>query len=321
MHFFRCFLLLSLFFTGCKKDNETQLNYNTVESGSGYDLRCIYMHNINELFVGGGDDTHGILLLSTDQGASFNNFNQPFTSRINNIVFSHPSKVFVTGNNFLLMRSDDRGVTWNKIENTTPVPYQYQTNLYDIKFINDTIGFFCGGEEFNHGVIGKTTDGGSTWKYTFLDHEMRTIDFKDSQHGYCGGYGAMLYTNDGGEHWQITESNNEFITALHLTSSNGIASGYNGGILRNQNSFDWMNCLRSNSVFNHRSHFNSVCTIDGTNYFVFGNDGKSAISNDAGANWKQTTAFDKTTIFDAITLSTNTGIAVGANGKIFNFSK
>lgn len=150
---------------------------------------------------------------------------------------------------------------------------------------------------------------------------MRSIDFKDSQHGYCGGYGAMLFTNDGGENWQITDSNNEFITALHLTPANGVASGYNGGLLRNQNTFDWINTLKSNSVFSNRSHFNTVCTNDDANYFVFGNDGKSAISNDGGGNWKQTTAFDKTTIFDAIALSPNTGIAVGEDGKIFNFNK
>ena len=150
---------------------------------------------------------------------------------------------------------------------------------------------------------------------------MRSIEFKDILHGYCGGYGVMLYTDDAGEHWQVTESNNEFITSINLTSVNGIACGYEGGILKNQNTLNWEKTINSNHAFGSRLHFNSVCTNDNYNYFIFGNNGKCAISNDAGNNWQNATAFDDNTIFDAITLSPISGIAVGQNGKIFRFSK
>ena len=131
----------------------------------------------------------------------------------------------------------------------------------------------------------------------------------------------MYYTDDGGEHWQLTESNNEFITSLNLTSSNGVACGYEGGILRNQNTLNWEKTTKSNQSFSSRWHFNTVCTNDNNNYLVFGNNGKCAISNDAGNTWEQATAFDDNTIFDAITLSPTSGIAVGESGKFFRFNK
>ncbi len=61
--------------------------------------------------------------------------------------------------------------------------------------------------------------------------------------------------------------------------------------------------------------------VDNKNYFVFGNDGKCAISNDAGNNWQLANAFNDHTIFDAITLSPTSGIAVGESGKVFRFNK
>ena len=159
MRNFKYVLLIVTSFISCKKEKETSVNFSEISSGTNYNLRCIYKHNQNEIFVGGGDDAHGILLLSTDQGSSFKTFNQSFTSRVNGIGFQTQQKVYVVCNNFLLMKSEDRGATWNKIEVTTPVPYQYQTNLYDVKFVNDSVGFICGGEEYSHGIIGRTNDG------------------------------------------------------------------------------------------------------------------------------------------------------------------
>lgn len=323
MYYFKYALMLALFLSACKKEKESSLNFSEINSGTSYNLRCIFQHpyNGNEIFIGGGDNTHGLLLLSTNKGASFNIFSQPFPSRINAFLLKNSYFGFVVGNNFLLMKSIDRGETWKRIENTSPVPYQYQTHLYDIKFVNDSIGFFCGGQEYAHGIIGKTTDGGQTWKYKFVDHEMRSISFKDPLHGYCGGYGVMYFTEDGGENWQLTESNNEFITSINFNSSNGVACGYEGGILRNQNSLNWEKSTKSNYSFGLRNHYNTVCSTDNNNYFVFGNNGKCAMSNDSGNNWQQATAFNDNTIFSSLALTPTSGIVVGESGKIFLFNK
>ncbi len=320
MTYFKLCFILALFFVGCKKENKTTLDYSEISSGTNFNLRCIYKFNNDTLFAGGGDDSHGIILISSNQGASWQVYSQSFFSRVNAVYFRNAMEGFAACNNFLLMKTNDGGVHWDSIVQYW-VPYQYQTNLYDVKFINDSTGFFCGGEEYGHGIIGRTTDGGQTWEYTFVDHEMRSVDFKNNLQGYCGGYGAMLYTEDGGKKWQLTESNNEFITSIRLTASNGVACGYDGGLLRNVNSLNWEKTSSSNHSLGSRLHFNSVSTFDNTNYFVFGNNGKCALSTDAGSEWHYATAFDEQNIFDAVMLTSFSGIAVGEHGKIFHFNK
>ena len=312
--------LLGLFFISCKKETESSIDFTEINSGTNYNLRCITRFNTDTLFASGGDDTHGIILISKDNGTSWNIFSTSFISRVNSVFFRNAMNGFAVCNNFLLMKTMDGGASWDSVE-LYHVPYQYMTNLFDVKFINDSTGYFCGGEEYSHGIIGKTSDKGQSWHFTFIDHEMRSIHFKDNVNGYCGGYGAMLYTDDGGENWQLTESNSEFITSINYTSANGIACGYQGGLLRNQNTLDWVKVSASNSVFSSRCHFNTVCRYDNTNYFVLGNDGKCAISNDGGGNWQPATSFDKNTIYDALMLSSTEGIAVGEQGKIYHFSK
>lgn len=309
-----------LFFFACKKEKEVSLDYSEINSGTGYDLRCIYKLNDDTLYGTGGDKTHGIVLRSKDSGEHWEIISQAFTTRVNAIWFRNSLQAFAACDSFILMRSDDAGFTWHKVE-PPPVAYQYQNHLKDVKFLNESIGFLCGGEEYAHGIIAKTVDGGEHWKYTYFDHEMRSIDFRDNLNGYCGGYGAILYTDDGGENWQITESKSEFITSISLSSSNGVACGFEGGILRNQNSFNWDKISNSNHAIGSRLHFNTVCTIDNTHYFILGNNGKCAISDDAGSSWQQANAFDDNTIYDATMLSPLVGIAVGKSGKIFRFHK
>ena len=316
-----CYILcIGLLFVSCKKENQTSLDYAEIKSGTNHSLRCIYKFNNDTLFAGGGNDTRGIILISKNAGTHWELYSQSLISRVNSVFFRNAMQGFAACNNFLLMQTNDGGLHWDSIQQYH-VPYQYQTNLYAIKFVNDSVGYFCGGEEYSHGIIGKTVNRGQSWYFTFVDHELRTIDFKDNQHGYCGGYGAMYYTNDGGENWQLTASNNEFITSINLTSVNGVACGYEGGILKNNNTIDWEKILNSNSAFSTRSHFNTVCTNDNNNYFIFGNEGKCALSNDAGNTWKQATTFDNKTIYDAVMLAPTSGIAVGEEGKIFRFTK
>lgn len=70
----------------------------------------------------------------------------------------------------------------------------------DVFFINDTVGWAAGGPA---GTIRRTEDGGATWTLQYTAGQyLRSIEFIDALHGYCGSLsGSLFRTVDGGATW------------------------------------------------------------------------------------------------------------------------
>jgi len=76
--------------------------------------------------------------------------------------------------------------------------------LKSVYFINDSIGFTCGGKRDDEGYIFKTTDGGVSWVKTtpFKPSCMYAIHFINDTIGFAGGdFLYLLTTTDGGDNW------------------------------------------------------------------------------------------------------------------------
>jgi len=74
-----------------------------------------------------------------------------------------------------------------------------------IHFLDDQLGFACGGKRFEEGYIWKTEDGGVSWRMveSSTDFGLYSIQFTDAQTGYAGGEFLRVFkTIDGGETWQ-----------------------------------------------------------------------------------------------------------------------
>lgn len=81
-----------------------------------------------------------------------------------------------------------------------------------LKFVNDTLGYSCGGRRINVGdlandIVWKTTDRGKTWT-KLMDQlndpgfGMNQVAFRNEQQGIAiGSYGKIFETTDGGESW------------------------------------------------------------------------------------------------------------------------
>lgn len=69
----------------------------------------------------------------------------------------------------------------------------------DLFFLNADTGWACGAG----GKVVRTYDGGDTWQVV-LDQEayLRSIEFSDAHHGFCGSLDSVFYhTTDGGDTW------------------------------------------------------------------------------------------------------------------------
>ncbi len=90
---------------------------------------------------------------------------------------------------------DTLGAGWQKIQLDTSLIFQ------DIFFVNNQTGFVCG-----NNYIGKSTDGGLTWKNVLpssFNGSFVNLFFTDANNGWAFGPSSFfLRTADGGNNWQ-----------------------------------------------------------------------------------------------------------------------
>jgi photosystem II stability/assembly factor-like uncharacterized protein len=119
------------------------------------------------------------------------------------------------GSPAFMMTSNDMGATW-KSEDMG----KYTASIFDIKFLNDKVGFICGatdGESENsHAQILKTIDGGKTWKTVYTSKRFFELTWKCSFPNNKIGYVTIqnynqdstidqryvAKTTDGGNTWK-----------------------------------------------------------------------------------------------------------------------
>ena len=133
-----------------------------------------------------------------------------------------------------IRKTTDGAQSWQTVFNTPEIW------LWEIKFINNNIGWVCGGHNYTiqnqQGFIYKTTDGGLTWQEQVSNYSepLYEIDFIDENIGWCvGAWGTMLKTTDGGENWNEvnTPFTDSFTEAILLDENTGWIIG-NGGVGR-----------------------------------------------------------------------------------------
>jgi photosystem II stability/assembly factor-like uncharacterized protein len=79
-------------------------------------------------------------------------------------------------------------------------------NVQKVTFLNDNIGYACGGNKSQNGVIYKTTDAGNSWQMVYSNTNLCVYDvaFVNDTLGYaCGENLLILKTIDAGAHWVV----------------------------------------------------------------------------------------------------------------------
>lgn len=119
---------------------------------------------------------------------------------------------FSVGAHGKVTKTNDGGLTWTTPDSICPFP------LYDIVFVNDSIGYITGGyndyEYFgsNNGIVFKTIDRGNTWQImdSTFSNGLTKMHFPSPSVGYAVGMGGVVL--------KLTEANSPYTKITQLTN-------------------------------------------------------------------------------------------------------
>lgn len=224
---------------------------------------------------------------------------------------------------------------WKSVKSGTT---QY---MYDVQFINDTIGIAVG---WNSTIL-KTINGGETWSPQAVGAGQRLygVTFKDSLNGYAVGRsetsitGRYLYTIDGGANWiqkrifpapntelpwqSISFSSNYLRLGLDLfpyLQKNGIIVGQGGQIAVSQDGGQTWN--KRVSPTGDAYTINDVTFYDEKKAIAVGWGGAGGViikTTDGGNSWRTIKLNIGTGLYSVSFADKLRGITVGQNGEIY----
>ena len=188
--------------------------------------------------------------------------------------------------------------------------YEAQTDLQAVYFINENTGWAAG-----WGEMLKTTDGGSTWEEqeTGINSRFEDVFFLNENKGWAlAYYDKLLTTTDGGFNWTIDTLTTTIMNKIHFYNENeGILTG-NGKMMRTSDGgATW-------TVHNITpgTWFDGISIVGDSTICLAGLWSTMTKSTDRGNSWTQMGLDEFNDLYSVNMVSTNVGVAVGAEGTI-----
>ncbi|MBI5727505.1 MAG: protein kinase [Ignavibacteriales bacterium] len=248
-------------------------NWGSLSTNIGGTLNGIHFSdNLAGIAVGEA----GMVILTSDGGATWQRLNSPDIPTINDIFCISIKSAITIGEKGAIYRTDDGGLTWRLIQSGV------SETLFRISAAPNGNLFILGSK----GVVLRSSDSGLTWKKmrTAVDKILYGISFADNNNGYIVGWsGTLLKTSDGGENWEIqTAFTDKYLKDIFFVDSEtGFACGAGGEIHLTQDAGkSWKKA--ENKVY---SGLVSLLFIDKNRGFCISNKGEILETDDAGTSW------------------------------------
>jgi photosystem II stability/assembly factor-like uncharacterized protein len=195
--------------------------------------------------------------------------------------------------------------------------------LYDITFVNKSLGFICG----DKGVIFKTTNAGNTWeqKSSSTNEYLHSIIFHDSTSGSnskvgyaIGGKGTICKSTDQGESWFVE---NKLITKdlYKISMFNdyfGWIIGARGTVYKTSNQGNtW------DSIYKASKELSDMCFVSNYGWAVGGDtSGIILHTSNGGVKWEIQDTMSYKWLLSVFFLDKENGWITGFNGTIIHTS-
>jgi len=190
-------------------------------------------------------------------------------------------------------------------------------DIHQVLYINDSIGFACGGLKYLHGFILKTTNAGATWDTSFnVGPKVFYTLVQSGTKLYATGFDGYFFTSaDTGKSWQeINSPKYKRFNQIYFTNSRHVfaATGEGFTLGKIYQSDDEGNSWYREDTF--EKSIKSIYFIDEQNGFA-GSYGSIYRTSNGGNTWQPTTATGD--FFVKIQFcNTKVGYAAGYFGKV-----
>ena len=212
------------------------------------------------------------------------------------------------------------------------LPLGTKADFRDIWFADAMHGWIAGGSyEITGGLIGRTSDGGRTWRY-ISDLTQRegmgvsSIRFFDTARGSAAtSSGSMLTTSDGGETWTAANRRGH-VSGLSriflLDERRGWAAGTGDVIRTDDAGQNWTRASSENIDTSYRSPIRAIQFLDDQHGWVAGMQTYLARTADGGASWESVSTpimgTEHPTFWDLSFVDGQVGWVVGEEGVMLS---
>lgn len=284
-------------------------------------LQDVHFENSELGWAVGGSDffpQSSVILITTNGGNNWSAQTSPLSRQLNALSFVSSSQGWAVGSGGKIITTANGGINWSEQASGVVV------DLFDVFFINNLKGWAVG----DGGKILATTDGGLIWqnRNSGTTDPLWSIWFSDANTGWAvGGSTAfgnsrILKTTNGGNNWTAqAEPTGKMFSDLSFADANtGWAVSESGTVINTNNGGDNWNSQNSGTAVEwlYATH-----AINNQSAWVGGGGGYLASTVNGGTNWIQSNSGITQAIRGLYFIDTNTGWAVGDEGKILKYSQ
>jgi photosystem II stability/assembly factor-like uncharacterized protein len=212
------------------------------------------------------------------------------------------------------------------------LPLGTRADFRDVWFTDALHGWIAGGSfEITGGLIGRTSDGGKTWRFVsnLTERErmsVQAVRFFDSDNGIAAtDSGLILSTADAGENWSPVSrrgSRGGLSTLFFLDERRGWAAGSGNVISTDDAGETWTPASAENDDSRYRAPIRAVQFLDDRHGWVAGMQAYLARTADGGASWEPVATpivgSARPHFWDLSFVDSQVGWVVGEEGSLFS---
>jgi photosystem II stability/assembly factor-like uncharacterized protein len=227
----------------------------------------------------------GLIIYSTDKGASWQQANVPVSVTLTSIFFTDPDTGWATGHQGVILTTTDGGQNWllqfrgrdaqqQVLDLAKAREQQLQKEIDNAQNDDES-------EDLQYQVddLQATIDDATKALADGPAEPLLDIWFGDAKNGLAvGAYGLLLLTNDGGQHWRL-----------------------HADYLQNADKY----------------HFYSIASLDANTLIVAGEQGVLWRSRDRGANWEALKSPYQGSFFGALKLHDGSLLIYGLRNRVY----
>ena len=309
------------------RTNDAGANWDLVyQDGTAYSGKFAFFNEQQGMIACMTADYQTKILLTDDAGLTWNLIEQPWLPWYSTRAFICPDQetAIAAGHLGMIFKSTDGGAVWQPKQNKL-----ISKSIYYVQFPNQETGYVlvdAGGDGVAGVGIEKTTNGGGSWDYIYINNIsnyvnffflnpdtgfMATIDFNTEV--------TFLKTTDGGENWEASPTGFELnpLDIRFFDQNNGLICGQYRIIRTTDGGITWTDVTPGNASW---SEYNDIAYRSIDEVYISGcadyPETTVSKSSDGGQTWQDFTigGYGEAT---GIVLPDDNTIVIKARNRIF----